>query len=92
MAEPGCHSHTDDPQGGTPRDRAKALILKTLGAKRVAGWVGVTEDAIYQGLSRATDAKPVPASWVPAIVAGAKAEGLEAPVDVLWPAMAGAAQ
>lgn len=72
------------------KDRARTLILKTLGVRRVAGWCGVTEDAVYQWLSRGTDAAPVPPQRVASIVAGAKAEGLEAPLDVLWPAMAAA--
>jgi hypothetical protein len=76
----------------TPRDRAKALVLKTLGVRRVAAYVGVAEDTVYQGLSRGSDKHPVPVSWVPKIVQGAKADGIDAPIGVLWPAMAEAAQ
>lgn len=80
------------PEQETNRDRAKALILKTLGVKRVAAWCEVAEDTVYQWLSRGTDAEPIPPARVAAIVNGARAEELEAPLGVLWPAMAGAAQ
>lgn len=85
MAELDCHVPSE-----TPRDRAKALILKTLGVKRVACWCNVEESTVYQWLSRGTDDKPIPPDHVPAIVSGAKAEGLEAPLGVLWPAMGAA--
>lgn len=72
----------------TNRDRAKHLILKVLGVKRVAAWAGVAEDTVYQWLCRGTDEEPVPPTRVPAILAGAKAAGLDAPVSILWPALA----
>lgn len=77
------------PITSSPRDRAKHLILKVLGVRRVAAWTNVGEDTVYQWLSRGTDERPIPTDRVAQIVAGAKAEGLEAPIDVLWPAMAG---
>lgn len=85
MAGPDCHA-------STPRDRAKALILKTLGVRRVAAWCCVGEDAVYQWLTRGTDLEPIPPARVPQILAGARAENLDAPLAILWPAMAGATQ
>lgn len=84
MAEPACTATSE-----SPKERAKALLLKTLGVKRVAHWCGVEEATVYQWLSRGTDEEPIPPARVAAIVTGAKAEGLDAPVAVLWPAMAG---
>jgi hypothetical protein len=75
-----------------PRDQAKALILKTLGVKRVAHWCGVEEATVYQWLSRGTDEEPIPTNRVAPIVKGARADGLDAPLAVLWPAMAGAGE
>lgn len=76
------------PMSGSSRDRAKHLIQKVLGVRRVAAWTGVGEQTVYQWLSRGTDERPIPTDRVAAIVAGAKAEGLDAPMEVLWPAMA----
>lgn len=73
----------------TPLARAKHLVLKVLGARRVAGWCGLDELSVYKWFERGTDAAPIPANHVPTIVAAAKAEGLDAPLAVLWPAMAG---
>lgn len=72
--------------------RAKHLILKGLGVRRVAAWCGVSEMAVYQWLQRGTDEEPIPPARVAAILSGAKAEGLDAPIGVLWPAMAEAQQ
>lgn len=83
MNERGCHGPND-----SPRERARLLVLKTYGVKRVAGWCSVAEDTVYQWLSRGTDREPVPAARVAQILAGARTAGLEAPLDVLWPAMA----
>lgn len=77
---------------GSPHERAKHLILKVLGVRRVAGWCQVAEATVYQWIQRGTDAAPIPTHHVPAIVAGAKADGLVAPIGVLWPAMAEAQQ
>lgn len=78
--------------GATPLARAKHLILKVLGARRVAGWAKVDELTPYQWLQRGSDDQPIPPAHVPAIVAGAAAEGLVCPIEVLWPAMAGVAR
>lgn len=84
-------SQTTGPEE-TPHARAKHLILKVLGVRRVANWCGVEVSAVWQWLQRGTDAEPIPPKRVPAIVAGARSEGLDAPVEILWPAMAGAAE
>ena len=77
-----------EPASGS--ERAKHLILRELGVRRVAAWCRVSEMAVYKWFEkrRGTDDSPIPTKYVAAIVAGAKAEGLEAPIGVLWPAMA----
>lgn len=80
----------EDRKEETPRTRAKALVLKTYGVGKVAVWCRVSEAAVYQWLSRGTDQEPIPPAHVPAIITGAKADGLPAPMDTLWPAMAAA--
>jgi hypothetical protein len=85
MALENCH-----PSSSTSRERARLLILKVLGVKRVAAWCGVGEATVYQWLGRGTEDEPIPAARVPAIVAGARADNLDAPIDVLWPALAAA--
>lgn len=92
MADSGCQDLNDESDGETPLARAKHLILRVLGVRRVAAWCGVKDMAVYQWLQRGTDETPIPPSRVAAIVAGAKAEGLDAPIGVLWPAMAEAQQ
>jgi hypothetical protein len=67
-------------------------VLKVLGARRVAGWCKVAELTVYKWLERGTDVAPIPAKHAAAIVSGARAEGLEAPLHVLLPAMAEAAE
>ncbi|CAN5889681.1 hypothetical protein BH11PSE1_BH11PSE1_10620 [soil metagenome] len=83
MDDPKCHAATE-----TPKEKARQLILKVLGAKRVAAWCSVGEATVYQWLGRGSDENPVPPAHVPAIIAGAKEAGLDAPMSVLWPAMA----
>jgi hypothetical protein len=78
--------------GDAPLARAKVLILKKFGARRVAVWCGVDPLTVYQWLQRGTDEKPIPTKHVPAILAGAQAAGLGAPIAVLWPAMGVAAE
>lgn len=80
---------TADSNPASPRDRAKTLILKTLGVGKVAAWCGVGEMAVYQWLQRGTDEKPIPAERVPTIVRAARAEGHAIEAGDLWPEMAG---
>jgi hypothetical protein len=77
-----CHV---EEQNGT-RDRAKTLILKVLGVKRVADWCGIKTDTVYQLLGRGTDEHPFPPSYVAKIAAGAKAAGVDFDPAILWPA------
>lgn len=83
MAQPDASDKSE-----TARDRAKTLLLKEFGVSQVATWCGVGEMAVYQWLSRGTDEKPIPSDFVPMIIEGARSKGLEAPLEVLWPAMA----
>lgn len=68
---------------------ARDLVLRVLTVGRIARWAKVSEAAVYQWLHRGTAEAPVPARVVPAIAAGAAAEGLEFDLGMLWPAMAG---
>lgn len=90
MPSASCHASSEPaaPAEVTNLDRAKEIILKTLGVKRVAAWCKVEEDTVYQWLSRGTDDKPVPIAHVPAIIAGAREDDLAFDHAVLWPAMA----
>ena len=90
MPTASCHASTDEPVAGH-REGLRALLLKKLTVKRVAGWCDVSEAAIYQWISRGTPEEPIPPSHVPAIIKGAKADGLP-PFDIgiIWPAMASA--
>jgi len=67
----------------------RQLVLRDLGAARIARWCGTGEAAIYQWLHRGTPDAPVPAVRVPTIAQGAAAEGLDFDLGVLWPAMRG---
>lgn len=71
----------------TPKDRARRVLLKDLGAKRVAYWCGVSEATIYQWISRGTDERPVPPDHVGRIVEKAAEAGLSFDARALWPAM-----
>lgn len=86
MTAAACHGEVE-----TPRDRAKTLVLRTLGVSRVASWCGVTENAVYQWLSRGTDQEPIPPRAAGKIAASARAEGVTVDLSVLWPAIKGAA-
>ncbi len=70
-----------------PGETAREVILR-LTPKRIAGWCNVTESAVHQWLCRkgATD-EPVPPRHVPAIMRGAKRDGLDFNPRILWPAM-----
>ncbi len=81
-----------DNEGASPaltfRGQASELILKRLGARRVAEWCGVAEATVYQWLHRGTEDEPIPANRVGAILAGAQREKLDAPLAILSPALA----
>lgn len=89
MGEGRCHVSTNDdspvdPSAAEAASPLRRLVLETFGAKRVAAWGQVAENTVHQWLSRGR----IPPAKVPAIVAGARAEGLDAPMSVLWPEMA----
>ena len=73
--------------GETRMERAKALILRDLGVKRVAEWAGVAEATVYQWLSRATERAPVPTARGIQIIACAAREGIEIDADILVPGL-----
>lgn len=66
-------------EGGKPgsRESIKKLVLDVFGVKRVADWCGVSDGAVWQWLSRATDAEPFPVKRVPQVLRGARSEGVE---------------
>lgn len=78
-----------EPQAQTdaPRDLARRLIEDTLTVARVARWCCVAENTVRQWLSRGSDREPIPPRQVAPILAGARQEGLDAPVGILWPAL-----
>lgn len=88
MAGAACHACSEE-EAERPLQKARELLLKKLGVRRVAHWCGVSEDAVYQWLSRGRAEEPMPPVHVPKIVAGAKAEGITFDVTILWPAMSG---
>lgn len=69
MNAEACHQ-------ASPRETVKSIVLTVLGAKRVADWCGVTEGAVYQWLSRATDAEPFPVKRVPTVLTAARRDGV----------------
>jgi len=74
--------------GQTRMERAKALILRDLGVKRVAAWTGVSDATVYQWLSRATERAPVPAARGLQIIACATRDGVDLDADLLVPGLA----
>lgn len=80
---------TESPTPGESRmERAKALILRDLGVKRVASWTGVSDATVYQWISRATERAPVPAARGLQIIACATREGVAIDADLLVPGLA----
>ncbi len=71
---------------GSARSAAKALII-SLGVKRVAGWCGVTEHAVYQWFHRGTEAEPIPPKHAAGIAGGAFSAGVEIDLWVLLPSL-----
>jgi hypothetical protein len=70
-------------------DRIRHIVLKVLGLRKVADWCSVSESAVSQWLSRRNGDAPIPPQHVPAIVAGAAAEGIAIEVAEIWPAAKG---
>lgn len=68
-----------------PRVLARDLVLGELGVHNVARWTGVTAFAVYQWISRATDAVPFPESRVLAVILGASRDGVRFDISILWP-------
>ena len=63
-------------------------VIQRLTPKRIAGWCNVTESAVHQWSRRKADtSEPVPPRHVPAIIAGARREGIAFDPRILWPAM-----
>jgi predicted DNA-binding transcriptional regulator AlpA len=80
---------TESPTPGESRmERAKVLILRDLGVKRVAAWTGVSDATVYQWLSRATERAPVPAARGLQIIHCATREGVAIDADLLVPGLA----
>lgn len=80
MSDGPCHA-----ERLTPREAAKQLVLKDLGVKRVAFWCDVTEGAVHQWLTRATDETPIPPRRVAQIIAGAHRDRVALNLKVLAP-------
>lgn len=87
MNNPQCHAGTQE--AAKPPTTARELIQKVFGVKRVAAWCSVDQDTPYQWLSRGTENNPIPPTYVPTIVAAARAARIEFDVGLLWPAMRG---
>lgn len=56
-----------------------------IGTTKIAYWTGRSESAVYKWLSRRPADAPVPPEHLPAVIRGAKADGVEIDVAVLWP-------
>jgi hypothetical protein len=70
MSTEACHEPS-------PREVVKRLVLDVLGVKRVAAWCAVTDGAVWQWLSRATDERPFPVKRIPEVLRGARGDGVE---------------
>lgn len=70
---------------------AQAEVLR-IGTTKIAYWTGRSESAVYKWLSRRPDNAPVPPEHLPAVIRGAKADGIEIDLAVLWPDSAAFAQ
>jgi hypothetical protein len=70
-------------QQASQKEAIKALILDGIGAKRVADWCGVSVDAVWQMLSRATDDNPFPVKRALQVIRAARAAGVDADLSPL---------
>ncbi|WP_137803416.1 hypothetical protein [Caulobacter sp. 3R27C2-B] len=84
MSEDACHAAVS-----VANPTAREIILKVIGAKRLAAWCDVSEATPYQWLSRNGDAQPIPLDYAAKVVASAKAEQLDIRTDILFPSLAG---
>lgn len=63
---------------------AQEEVLR-IGTTRIAYWTGRSESAVYKWLRRRAPEQPIPPEHLPAVIMGAKAEGLNINLTVLWP-------
>lgn len=70
---------------------AQAEVLR-IGTTKIAYWTGRSESAVYKWLTRRPSDAPVPPEHLPAVIRGAKADGVEVNLAVLWPDSAAFAQ
>lgn len=63
---------------------AQQEVLR-IGTTRIAYWTGRSESAVYKWLHRRADDQPIPPEHLPAVIKGAKADGVEIDLKVLWP-------
>lgn len=77
----------DDIAGeATPKEIARDVILKRLGADRVAAWCGVPTNTVYAWLKRGSDVEPVPLLRAMTIFKEARLEGIEFDIRSIAPA------
>lgn len=71
----------------TPREIARDVICQRLGVARVAGWVGVPKNTVYQWLKRGSDVEPIPLLSAMVIYDRARAEGMHFDIRSIAPAV-----
>jgi hypothetical protein len=86
MTQRQVMSPDDTQPAATPIELARGLICKTLGVGKVAEWCAISENAVYQWFTRATDAAPIPPAHVLSVVHGAFTSGQRFDIAILWPA------
>lgn len=63
---------------------AQREVLR-LGTTKIAYWTGRSESAVYKWLTRRPSDVPIPPRHLPALIEGAKADGVTVDLAVLWP-------
>ena len=63
---------------------AQREVLR-IGTTKIAYWTGRSESAVYKWLTRRPASAPIPPEHLPAVVEGARVEGLDIDLKVLWP-------
>jgi hypothetical protein len=71
----------------TPRDIARDVILKQIGAARVAAWCGVPANTVYQWLKRGSDVEPIPLLSAMVIFDQARKAGIHFDIRSIAPAV-----